>query len=155
MPDQQTMTKGVKKTRDDFNAAAAPVRMTPDHEEKFEAALTETLNLKPEAKTPTVTETLEVAKIGNNRSPIEQRCDQLAEQSHKTLDEVADLITSKINALRKQLDDVEAMMLKGTADAKARVSDQMALIAKVADMTTKVHDELPELRRLVSMEVPT
>lgn len=89
------------------------------------------------------------------RSAIETECDALAAGAYQVLDDTAALMMSKINSLRRQLDDVEKLVLQGTADAKAKISDQMLLVAHVSEVTDRVEQAIPEMRRLVAMQVTT
>jgi hypothetical protein len=89
------------------------------------------------------------------RSAIEQNCDGLAAEAKKVIDDTALLVTKKINELRRQLDEIEALALQGATESKAKIDDQMALIAQVSEASNRVEAGFPELRRLVGMAART
>jgi len=111
---------------------------------------------EPGAKPAQSAEPETAPKVGKRKTDIEKQCDALASQAHAVLDDTARLVTAKISALRQQLDELGSTLLKGTADAKAKIDDQMRVVAIVSELTQRIGDnEMPELRRLVSEVVRT
>ena len=79
---------------------------------------------------------------------IEQHCAQIARESSAQLDKAADLVMKSVKQLRDELDNIETLLLRGTAEAKTQVSNQMTLIGEVSKLTAGIRAKLPVMRNL-------